>query len=136
MTHDDPETAMADIVGRAEAAFGLELQAGEMLRNGRATVIRASSLRGRVQGPGSSSSSRKSIASTSFVKALVWACSRAFPTLRDARRNRSSAWSSAWLRPIQSSIRSGFYDAMYWHCICPFSADIANRMDVAYRESR
>jgi hypothetical protein len=31
-------------------------------------------------------------------------------------------------------IRNAFYDAMYWHCIYPVSADIANRMDLAYRD--
>ncbi len=51
MTQDESETAVAAVVRRAEAAFGVELHAGEMLRNGRATVVRASSLGGRVQGP-------------------------------------------------------------------------------------
>jgi len=31
-------------------------------------------------------------------------------------------------------IRNAFYDAMYWHCIYPVSADIANCMDLAYRD--
>ncbi|HKX31481.1 MAG TPA: hypothetical protein VJ302_27590 [Blastocatellia bacterium] len=29
--------------------------------------------------------------------------------------------------------RHAFYDAMYWHCICPFPAEIVDRMDEAYR---
>jgi hypothetical protein len=51
MTHDDPEAVVVDVLGRAEAAFGLELHAAQVLREGRATVVRASSLQGRVQGP-------------------------------------------------------------------------------------
>ena len=31
-------------------------------------------------------------------------------------------------------IRNAFYDAMYWHCIYPFSGEMADRMDVAYRD--
>jgi phosphotransferase family enzyme len=30
-------------------------------------------------------------------------------------------------------VRHAFYDAMYWHCICPFPAKIVDRMDEAYR---
>jgi hypothetical protein len=33
-----------------------------------------------------------------------------------------------------SGIRSGFYDAMYWHCIYPVGPEIADLMDTAYRD--
>jgi hypothetical protein len=32
-------------------------------------------------------------------------------------------------------VRNAFYDAMYWHCICPFPAAIADHMDLAYRDA-
>ena len=31
-------------------------------------------------------------------------------------------------------VRNAFYDAMYWHCIYPFPADVVDRMDLAYRD--
>jgi hypothetical protein len=265
MTHDDPETSVSAVVEDAEAAFGLELHAGEMLRNGRATVIRASSLRGPVQGPvvikqfkeeyrehfvresvglGLLSSipdlarfvprlladddagrmllieaidERQPYGDTIFsdelaatevlvetarrlgllhgcarskvpaFRAKVPECSSPGLLLRKAvdpilgfirRALNDNAGVSAYAigSDLQSElmrvadevdepghlstitvgdmapsnvllgpdgpvfvdfeycgIRSGFYDAMYWHCICPFSSDIANRMDIAYR---
>ena len=266
MTQDDPETAVAAVVRGAEAAFGLELHAGEMLRNGRATVVRASSLRGRVQGPvviklfkegyrehfvresaglGLLSSipdlarfvprlladddagrmllieaidERQSYADTIFSDepaatevlvetarrlGLLHGCARskvpAFrakvpesPTpglllrkavapildfIRRALPDNPVVPAHAAGSDLQSElmrvadevdelrilstitvgdmapsnvllgldgpvfvdfeycgIRSGFYDAMYWHCICPFSVSTADRMDVAYRD--
>lgn len=32
-------------------------------------------------------------------------------------------------------VRNAFYDAMYWHCICPFPGAIADQMDLAYRDA-
>jgi tRNA A-37 threonylcarbamoyl transferase component Bud32 len=31
-------------------------------------------------------------------------------------------------------VRNAFYDAMYWHCIYPFSPDAADQMDLAYSD--
>ncbi|HWZ91080.1 MAG TPA: hypothetical protein VNW92_19600 [Polyangiaceae bacterium] len=31
------------------------------------------------------------------------------------------------------AVRHACYDAMFWHCICPFSNQLTNRMDASYR---
>jgi hypothetical protein len=46
MTHDDQGTSLAEVTQRAESVFGLKLEGIAVLRDGRATVIRAISHRG------------------------------------------------------------------------------------------